>query len=173
MNDREQAALEAAMAAQQAAEEQRLLELNNGTGGDDESGDGERDLDDDIPEADEGQDGWVDLDGDDGLPRGEGDGDYAEGIEVDDGAAGRDLDEDVPEAGSYQHTDTDLEDDSDGSVWGNGRDSMPAMGRISNGSGVMTNSVFGSSPLVRAQLDHSATSRRSGNLANRRHGAEN
>ena len=167
---REQAALEAAMAREQAVEEARLQEVANGTAGDDESGDGERDLDDDIPDADEGQDGWVDLDGEDGLPREEGDGDYAEGMEVDAGAGGRDLDDDVPEAGSYQHTDTDLEDDSDGSDWIQGRESLPAMGRVSNGSGVLGSSVFGSSPLVHAQR---GGGRRGGNLADRRQGAEN
>ena len=74
----------------------------------------ERDLDDDIPEADDGH--WIDdEDVEDAMPTEEGDGDYAEDVAAADlagDAQERDLDDDVPEAGSYQHTDTDLEDDS-------------------------------------------------------------
>lgn len=124
----------------------------------------ERNLDDDVPDADAGEDGlpddggwgspWTDEEelaedeenafenGRGGLPsmEVEGDGDYAEGE--------RDLDEDVPEAGSYQHTDTELEEESsDG-----GDVPMPAasfreVGNAGAG-GVLGSSVFGSSPAL-------------------------
>lgn len=93
---------------------------------------GSRDLDDDVPDADEeGEGGWIDEEDDEedghdvqghphdlhhahevpmvmmGMDADE-DGDYAQGE--------RDLDDDIPEGmeDSYQHTDTDVEDESTG-----------------------------------------------------------
>ena len=95
---------EAALAEeQQAAEEEarRVRMMHGGgtmdlDGEDDEAGVMERDLDEEVPEADE-----------------EGSED-SELEEHDFGLDGtRDLDDDVPDAGSYEHTDTDLEDSSD------------------------------------------------------------
>ena len=112
----------------------------------------ERDLDDDVPDADE-DDGaaedWVDdeqdLDDEGILPamEAEGEGDYAE-----DGG-GRDLDDDVPEAGSYQHTDTEAEDESSD----DSRLPTTAFREVGNtgSGGVLGASVFGSSPAVRVQ----------------------
>lgn len=120
----------------------------------------ERDLDEDVPDADE-DDGtaeeWVDdeqdLDDDGLLPatEAEGEGDYA-----DDGG-GRDLDDDVPEAGSYQHTDTDAEDDSSD----DSRLPTTAFREVGNtgGGGVLGASVFGSSPAVRVQRGARRSSR--------------
>ena len=138
--------------------------------GDDESGgdEHERDLDEDIPDADEGHE-WIDEDGDDGLPADEGDGDYAEeeGMDGPGDIQGRDLDEDVPEAGSYQHTDTDVEDESSDIDLGGGRISLPPS-RIENHTGsLLGSSVFGSSPVAQ-----SSSTRRSDRFA-RRIGREN
>lgn len=119
----------------------------------------ERDLDDDVPDADDDDaaaDEWVDdeqdLDDEGMLPgmEEEGEGDYA------DEGVGRDLDDDVPEAGSYQHTDTEVEDESsnDGAL------PTTAFREVGNagGAGVLGASVFGSSPAVRVQR----SARRSG-----------
>jgi len=150
----------------------RLLEEQAGDAdvailGDDES-EQERDLDDDIPDADEGH-GWVDEDEEDGLPGDEGDGDYADdqGIE---GMETRDLDDDVPEAGSYQHTDTEAEDESSDIEPGTGgRESLPAaMGVVSNAGMAHVSSVLGSSSPV-AQRG----GRRSGGGLGRGRGREN
>ena len=135
--------------------------------GDDES-EQERNLDDDIPDADDGH-GWVDEDEEDGLPGDEGDGDYAEdqGLE---GMETRDLDDDVPEAGSYQHTDTEVEDESSDIEPGTGgRESLPAaMGVVNNARRVHVGSVFGSSsPVVQRG------GRRSGGGIGRGRGREN
>ncbi|MCJ1382578.1 hypothetical protein MMC17_005691 [Xylographa soralifera] len=154
-------------------EEQAQAEEGNGDAamlGDDESGadERERDLDEDIPDADEGPE-WVDEDGDDGLPTEEGDGDYAEeeGMDGEGDMQGRDLDEDVPEAGSYQHTDTDVEDESSDMDLGGGRISLPPS-RIENHTGsLLGSSVFGSSPVAQ-----SSTTRRSDRFT-RRIGREN
>lgn len=138
---------------------------------DDESGmdNQERDLDDDIPDADEGHE-WIDEE--DGLPVEEGDGDYGDdqGLDMDAGMETRDLDDDVPEAGSYQHTDTDVEDESSDIETGSGgRQSMPtAMGVVSNAGRAYVNSAFGSSSPV-AQRG----GRRSGGGLGRGRGAEN
>lgn len=122
----------------------------------------ERNLDDDVPDADEDDDAgedWIDDEqemDEEGMPdmEEEGDGDYAE--------AGRDLDEDVPEAGSYQHTDTDLEDES------SEEDEMPpaTFREVGNtgGGGVLGASVFGSSPAIRIPRG----TRRSGSGGHRR-----
>lgn len=113
----------------------------------------ERDLDDDVPEAE----GWAD-DGEEleeEMPMDEGEGYYAFGA---DGVAERDLDEEVPEAeGSYQHTDTELEDDSSG---GEGRSGFGRQARQSMASsgGALGSSVFGSSPVM------SVGGRRSGGM---------
>lgn len=120
-----------------------------------EEGLGERDLDEDVPEAD----GWVD-DGDEleeGMPMDEGEGDYAFGV---DGATERDLDEEVPEAGSYQHTDTEVEDESSE---GEGRASFGRPGRqsLASSGGALGSSVFGSSPIL------SVGGRRSGGMGSR------
>ena len=115
--------------------------------GDEESGAEDRDLDDDIPDADDTAE-WIDEDADDALPTDEGDGDYAEGASMDmgDGMEDRDLDEDVPEAGSYQHTDTDLEDESSS---GGDEDMSEHRQMMAGGRPVMGGgSVFGSSPAV-------------------------
>ncbi|KAB8648503.1 hypothetical protein FH972_026159 [Carpinus fangiana] len=91
---------------------------------DDEMGMGERDLDDEVPDAgdvrfeaissgEEEEDEEVDLDATD-------DGDIMEvslsavlqHCETNRNKEDRDLDDDVPEAGSYQHTDTEVEDES-------------------------------------------------------------
>lgn len=105
-----------------------------------------------MPDAEEGQE-WIDDEPDDGLPTGEGDGDYAdeEGLELEGDMQGRDLDEDVPEAGSYQHTDTDVEDDSSDMEVGGGRESLPSL-VVANSGGMLGNSVFGgSSPVMSPQ----------------------
>ena len=149
--------------AQAAAEAEALEREQEGMQVDDGQQALERDLDDDVPDAEEIDDGgedWVDdeqdLDDDAMLPvmEDEGDGDYTEG--------GRDLDEDVPEAGSYQHTDTDYEDES------SEEDAAPSatfrdVGNTGNG-GVLGSSVFGSSPAMRIPRG----TRRSGIGAQRR-----
>jgi len=106
-----------------------------GAQGEEEEGVGERDLDDEVPEAESDGSEGSDSDGDereDGGGDGEGEmtfngSSFLEGSIVAADAeveqmlgmeeAGvlqdeRDLDDDVPEAGSYQHTDTELEDSS-------------------------------------------------------------
>lgn len=163
-------------------QEQAGLVMGEGEG---EQGTEERDLDDEVPDADAGEDGyregygegygspWTDEEdlaedeenafenGRGGLPsmEVEGDGDYAEG-----GEGERDLDEDVPEAGSYQHTDTELEDESsDG-----GEIPVPSASfrEVGNGGpgGVLGSSVFGSSPALRVPRG----ARRSGSGPQRR-----
>ena len=138
-----------AQAAAEAGEEEEGVE------GEEEMGLGERDLDEDVPEAE----GWVD-EGDDleeGMPMDEGEGDYALGA---DGAGERDLDEDVPEAGSYQHTDTEVEDESSE---GERRASYgrPARQSLASSGGALGSSVFGSSPVM------SGSGRRSGGMGSR------
>ena len=116
----------------------------------DGSGAEERDLDDDIPEADDTH--WLDDDdAEDAMPTEEGDGDYAEDA-VTAEAAGeieeRDLDDDVPEAGSYQHTDTDLEDSSNEAMDEDMREvpgQAPVAGNVS--AAALESSIFGSSPV--------------------------
>lgn len=111
----------------------------------------ERDLDDQVPDADEADVGWIDEEGEDDL---EGDRGLDEDLNIDDddiamegeGEAGyghggdmeRDLDANVTEAeaGEYEHTDTEVEDESsfemeveregvlDRSVWGGVTDQM-------------------------------------------------
>jgi hypothetical protein len=168
---------EAALAEAQAAAEALAAREGDGVEGEGEGNaeaDGgedhadERDLDDDIPEADETGD-WVDSDAEDeALPMHEVDGDFpADGVRIrlmgngemdmdqsglGEEAMGRDLDDDVPDAGSYQHTDTDLEETSSeimdavevsglgAAELGVGRSSLA--GRASIGS-----SVFRSSPM--------------------------
>jgi hypothetical protein len=152
---REQATLEAQAAAEAEAEaaEAAMGVAPQGLMGEEESGgEEERDLDDDIPDADD-HDAWIDEDGDDALPHGEGDGDYAEGEAMDgDGEAeARDLDDDVPEAGSYQHTDTDVEDVSSDYGEGPARELLPAGMVPHPPSGVLDSSVFGGSPAVHAR----------------------
>ena len=146
-----------------------------GLAGEDDDAADERDLDDEIPEADDTN--WVDdeEDAEDALPTDEGDGDYAEDLATAATAANgtaapdRDLDDDVPEAGSYQHTDTDLEDSSDEQL----DDDM----QEATGQGVMPgnasaaalgSSFFGSSP-----VGQSAGVRRIGGHAGRARGREN
>ncbi len=138
---------EAQAAAEAEALEREQQGMATGEGGEEL----ERDLDDDVPDADEEDemgDDWVDDEqdiDDDGLLPGmenEGEGDYG-----DDGGR-RDLDADVPEAGSYQHTDTEAEDETsdDGPL------PTPAFREVGNtGGGVLGSSVFGSSPAVRVQ----------------------
>ena len=115
--------------------------------GEDEEVVEERDLDDDIPEADDGN--WIDDDGEDAMPTEEGDGDYAEDVppaQLAGDIEERDLDDDVPEAGSYQHTDTDLEDESsfdEEAFEAPVRTAIP--GNVS--AGVLASSAFGSSPV--------------------------
>ena len=141
---------EFALAEAQAAAEAEALEREQEGMATGEGEQGmERDLDDEVPDADEDDDAgedWIDeeqeMDEEGMLPRmeDEGDGDYAE--------PGRDLDEDVPEAGSYQHTDTDLEDES------SEEDEMPpaTFREVGDtGGGVLGASVFGSSPAVRVR----------------------
>ncbi|OCK91304.1 uncharacterized protein K441DRAFT_707318 [Cenococcum geophilum 1.58] len=106
-----------------------------GAQGEEEEGVGERDLDDEVPEAEsdgsEGSDGDGD-EGEDGGGDGEGemtfngssflegsivaaDAEVEQMLEMEEAGVlqdERDLDDDVPEAGSYQHTDTELEDSS-------------------------------------------------------------
>ncbi|KAL9119213.1 MAG: hypothetical protein Q9187_004236 [Circinaria calcarea] len=160
---REMAMLEAQAAAEEAEDGADVMD-------DGDDGAEERDLDDEIPDADQEEnvdvdDGqaWEDEDGDDALPNEEGDGDYA-------GEEGetqvRDLDDDVPEGGSYQHTDTDIEDESSEDGADIARESLPA--GVSR-SGGLPSSVFGSSPNVQPR----AAARRSGNLPRRGQGREN
>ena len=114
------------------------------------------------------------------MPSDEGDGDYAEDVEVvpANAAAGveeRDLDEDVPEAGSYQHTDTDVEEASSEEDLDEemveevhempGRSVMP---------GNITARVYGTSPaLDSSPVSPSARSPRSARLMRRMAGREN
>lgn len=154
-------------------EEQGQAEEGNGDAAmlaDDESGadEHERDLDEDIPDADEGHE-WIDEDEDDGIPTEEGDGDYAEeeGMDGEGDMQGRDLDEDVPEAGSYQHTDTDVEDESSDMDLGGGRISLPPSRIENHTANLLGSSVFGSSPVA-----PSSSMRRSDRFA-RRIGREN
>ncbi|KAF2755463.1 hypothetical protein EJ05DRAFT_512972 [Pseudovirgaria hyperparasitica] len=124
---REQAMLELANAAEaeaQRAEAEIAAE---------EANEVDRDLDEDVPEADE------EPDLDDDIPEADSDSDDGEGemtfneesfiegsmvqadveqiLEMEEGASmmhgGHDLDDDIPEAGSYQHTDTEAEDSSE------------------------------------------------------------
>lgn len=143
--------------AQAAAEAEALEREQEGMAmGDGEQQGLERDLDEDVPdadveEADEYGEAWtddevgMDEDGEGMIPgmEDEGDGDYAEG----EGEGGRDLDEDVPEAGSYQHTDTELEDESSDE----GEVPTAGFGQTGNrgSAGVLQSSVFGSSPAMR------------------------
>ena len=159
------------MEAQAAAEAE---EIETGLDPNDPDGEGhEQDLDEEIPDADEGQEAWVDEDVEDGMPVEEGDGDYAEGESMGIGGdmTGRDLDEDVPEAGSYQHTDTDVEDPSsdEESGVGLGRGSLGTGRMVVGGVGVLGSSVFGSSPIVEGV----AGGRRSGGFARGSQNREN
>lgn len=87
-----------------------------------EGGEGERDLDEDVPEADDvGEEGeWSDDDGDElEVVGGLGGDDFAEGVEGSYVEEEANLDDDIPDAdaggmegGSYEHTDTELEDES-------------------------------------------------------------
>lgn len=146
-------------------------------GPDDEDGAG-RDLDADIPDADDAHEDWEDedQDQDQGVPQEgdveEGDGDrYMEGAED-----GVDLDEDIPEADSYQHTDTDVEDESE-IVLGMGsrasesvgnRESLPTTGPVRDGGGAVDSSFLNSSPAA-----HRLGGRRSGGSTRRYSGREN
>lgn len=165
MNSRELEALD----AQARLLEEQARDADTAILGDDEGAmeEEERDLDDDIPDADEGHD-WIDEDGEDVIHE-EGDGDYAEGLDMDAGMETRDLDDDVPEAGSYQHTDTDLEDESSDMELAGGRESLPAaMGVVSNAGRPPVSSIFGSSsPVVQRGR------RRSGGGLGRGRGREN
>ena len=151
--------------AQAAAEEEALANGEPIDGLDDPDDDLAHNLDDDVPDADEGEGGWIDDDevDEEDIPIDEqalaemnddgGEGDYADQP---------DLDDDVPEAGSYQHTDTEVEDDSslEGDVAGARRvvEEADAVGQMEleglrlrgreRGSGVLGSSVFGSSPVV-------------------------
>ena len=139
--------------AHRAAEAEAMARDQEGMAPSEEEQQGlERDLDDDVPDADadaedEEYEPYEDFDEPDGgwdsgmvaVPtlEEEGDGDYVEGE--------RDLDGDVPEAGSYQHTDTELEDES------SEEGEAAAFRGVDNTSirGVLGNSVFGSSPALR------------------------
>lgn len=96
-----------------------------------EGGEGERDLDEDVPEADDvGEEGeWSDDDGDElEVVGGFGADDFAEGVEGSYVEGEANLDDGIPDAdaggmegGSYEHTDTELEDESsDDGVGGRG-----------------------------------------------------
>lgn len=117
---------ELANAQEMEARRQQDLEVEEGADGAAEDEEGGRDLDDDVPEAEEATfndeslvegsqleeeslDMDADLDAEIDVERML-DMEEAEmtGILDDD----RDLDDDVPEAGSYQHTDTEVEDES-------------------------------------------------------------
>jgi hypothetical protein len=158
------------------SEQARLLEEQARANGSDVSllssdSEGEHDLDDDIPDADGGEQEW--LDDDDALPTEEGEGDYADthGVGLSDGPmGGRDLDDDIPEAGSYQHTDTDLED-SESEMDMGGRGSLGGMVR-GNARMSAFGSLFGesSSPVVPPSSGRGG--RRSGGLG-RAMGREN
>ena len=107
--------------------------VDHDDGGDRQRGEGrggqeqgeERDLDDDIPDAADGDgdeelddDGMVDEEGEgtelmDGLIRATQDEGRRIGVDMADEEAERDLDDEVPEAGSYQHTDTEAELDEE------------------------------------------------------------
>lgn len=91
---------EAALAEQQAAAEEEARRMRSVHGmdvdGEDDVEGMERDLDGEVPDADNV--GGSDVEEDGHLPSDEEDGDD------------RDLDDDVPEAGAYEHTDTEAED---------------------------------------------------------------
>lgn len=97
-----EAALEAEREAQMRAEAQAA---RTGDATMDEGDAGERDLDDDVPEAESGD--YGDEDDDDDEEDDEDDEVGEENVSMEQGE--RDLDDDVPEAGSYEHTDTELE----------------------------------------------------------------
>lgn len=121
------------------------------TGNQDPDDDGARDLDEDVPDADEGGE-WSDaMTEDEEL-----DPTTGEGVTMlEDEAAGEDLDDGVPEAGEYEHTDTEVEDSSEeeeavgivrGPVMGTFRTGTGQFGgRV--GAGLLGSSVFGSSPV--------------------------
>ncbi|MCJ1474999.1 hypothetical protein MMC13_003659 [Lambiella insularis] len=165
----------------EALDQARLLEEQGAAGdtdagllGDDDSEaeEHERDLDQDIPDAEEEHE-WIDDEADDGLPSAEGEGDYAdeEGIDLDGGTQGRDLDDDVPEAGSYQHTDTDVEDESSDLEVVGGRESFPGL-VVANSGAALESSIFGgSSPAMPPQSR--AAERRGVNDYQQRRGREN
>lgn len=152
---------EFALAEAQAAAEQEQLEREQDGMATGEGPELERDLDEEVPDADD--DGaasdWVDDEqviDEDGIIPGmddEGEGDYAD-------EGGRDLDDDVPEAGSYQHTDTEAEDESSDED----ESPMTAFREVGNtpGGGVLGSSVFGSSPAVRVQRGPSGARRSAG-----------
>ncbi|KAF2840404.1 hypothetical protein M501DRAFT_1002756 [Patellaria atrata CBS 101060] len=110
---REQAMMDLANAQELEAQRQAAAE----GGEEDEEGEGERDLDDDVPEAEdltfneesliEGS--MLEHDVEHMLDMEEAE---MEGVLEEQRDLERDLDDDVPEAGSYQHTDTELEDSS-------------------------------------------------------------
>ena len=110
-----------------------------------------RDLDADIPEADDAN--WIDDEDEDAMPTEEGDGDYAEEAATTDIAGEideHDLDEDVPEAGSYQHTDTDLEEESSDGVSDEEMSEGPGRDAVSGNVDASiwgASSVFGNSPV--------------------------
>lgn len=113
MVDEELERIEAQLMAQREADRREMEaaaedEARAATGDEDGAEDAEgmqRDLDDDVPEADDP--GTMEVD----------EGDEDAFVTHDDDGEGsfqgdRDLDDDVPDAGSYQHTDTEVEDES-------------------------------------------------------------
>ncbi|MCJ1357315.1 MAG: hypothetical protein MMC33_007311 [Icmadophila ericetorum] len=162
---REQAMMEAQAAAeaQAEAEAQAAAEMEV-----EEDGEGVemRDLDEDIPEAD--NDNWEELDDDDvginpvQVGNADGDDEIDEPYDEVDEDGARDLDADVPEAGSYQHTDTDVEDESD--MESIGQSALQAAG-VPTGRGFMDRSAFGTgSPIIQTR----SMGRRSGNFGGHR-----
>ncbi|KAF1833135.1 hypothetical protein BDW02DRAFT_553195 [Decorospora gaudefroyi] len=135
MQRREQVMLDLAAAQQEAANAEQREQGEHMQ----EDGAEERDLDDDVPEAESTQSGESSADEEDTSELSEGaqeestvpfnEGSFIEGsmleaevshmLEMEEAEmAGvlqdeRDLDDDVPEAGSYEHTDSELEDSSD------------------------------------------------------------
>lgn len=156
--------MEAQAAAEAQAEEEAQAEAAAAAEAEgEEDGDGVdvRDLDEDIPEADD--DNWEEVDDDDvgvnpaQLGNADGDDEISEPNEQEDEQGARDLDADVPEAGSYQHTDTDVEDDSD----------MEPISQstLQTGRDFMDSSAFGtSSPILQTR----GMGRRSGNFGGHR-----
>lgn len=150
---REQVLLDLAAAQTEAANQEVAAE-----GEDQEMAEGERDLDDDVPEAEadhsdiSASDAESEAEGDTSAMGGQGDmtfneDSFIEGsmvaaevehmLEMEEAEmAGvlqdeRDLDEDIPEAGSYEHTDTELDSSSD--EGDDSRISAPSTGRRRSG----------------------------------------
>lgn len=156
---------ELALAEAQAVVEEEALAMESMVGPDgaalDDEADGGRDLDADVPSADEEGDldaGWLsegsEVEGEGGTmleDEGVGEGGVDEDVDlegVEGGMGMGDLDDEVPDAeeGSYEHTDTEVEDSSDdGGVVGRGGLVGPRLGTFNTRTGEVVRTSGGGS----------------------------